>query len=598
MSLKRLSMISCALLTACSGEIIGPRSDALPVKPDVIEPEKVRPDWFTCEPEADPSPEVVLRMTPTQYRNTLEDLLGRAFTPAQVQSLFTSSTIAAQLTALPLDGSTHRSEVTYDSMDQRISPLLTAPQFELATAVGSWVEGDAARLLAFTTTFGGCTTPSQRSCVDLVIEGFGARALRRPLDDEDRMSYRGAYEDTGYGGFQALIAAMLLSPDFLFRAEFRGEAVDARTDFTRLTSYELANRVSYALLNSMPDDALFTAAAAGFTGENQTLEAQVTRLLATSRARAQNEHFYRQWLRLDRVPGFNPSAVSALALQYPDSSAPPLPANTDLTQLRLDAFEESVELMSYYAERGSLKDALSSDVSFARTPALAQLYGVQPWDGSDTLVHFPQGQRAGLFNRAAYLFSGYPDTNPVMRGARLRVEYLCDAMEPPADTSPPSNYMPPSVPTVRNVVTAKTEIAGSACQGCHQHSINPLGFPLESYDAFGRYRKQEPLHDMSGAVSSWVPVDASTIPNIDRNGTSARVTDGVGLSAQLADSQRLHACYAKHTFRYVLGRHEASSDNCALARMERAAGTGSLRDVARGLTQSRAFAVRRMPSGN
>ncbi len=596
MSLKRLWLISCALFAACSGEIVGPRADQVSTTVDPKDPAVLRPEWFTCEPEADPSPEVVLRLTPTQYRNTLEDLLTRAFTPAQVQSLFSTASVAANLTGLPVDGSTHRSEVTYDSMDQRISPLLTQPQFELATAVGEWISNDPSRLLAFTTTFGHCTTPSQASCVDAVIDGFGARALRRPVDDEDRTSYRGAYEDTGYGGYKALIAAMLMSPDFLFRAEFRGEAIDARTDFTRLTPYELANRVSYALLNSMPDDALLDAAAAGFT--SQTLETQTARLLTTPRAKAQSEHFYRQWLRLDRVPGFNPSAVSALELQYPDSSAPALPADTDLVQLRLDAFQESVDLMTYYAERGSLKDAISSDVSFARTPALAQLYGVPAWDGSDTLVHFPAGQRAGLFNRAAYLLSGYPDTNPVMRGARLRVEFLCDAMEPPANTTPPSNYVAPAVLTVRNVVTAKTEIAGSACQGCHQHSINPLGFSLESYDALGRYRKQEPLHDMNGAVSSWVPVDASTIPNIDRNGTPTRVSDGVGLSALLADSQRLHACYARHTFRYVLGRKEANADNCALASMERAAGTGSLRDVMRGLTASKGFALRRMPAGN
>jgi hypothetical protein len=272
--------------------------------------------------------------------------------------------------------------------------------------------------------------------------------------------------------------------------------------------------------------------------------------------------------------------------------------STDLRQLRLDAFEESVELMTYYAQHGSLKDAVNSDVSFARTPALAQVYGVPVWDGSDALVHFPARQRAGLFNRAAYLLSGYPDTNPVMRGARLRVEYLCDVMEPPADTTPPSNFMPPTVPTVRNTVEAKTQIPGSACQGCHQYSINPLGFPLESYDAFGRYRTQEPLLDMSGAVASWVPVNASSVPNLDRNGDSERVADGVSFSRMLADSQRLHACYAKHTFRYVMARHESGSDNCALDSMEKAAGTSSLQDVLRGLTQSRAFAVRRMPAGN
>lgn len=597
MSVKRL--LACFLVTACSGEILGPRPDPSTL-PGYVEPNptEVRPEWFACEPEADPSPEVVLRLTPTQYRNTLEDLLGRAFSATDVRALFESDPLAAQLARLPADGSSHRTEVTYDSMDQRISPLLTEPQLELATGIGEWIANDPARLLSFTQTFGSCATPAQRTCVDAVLEGFGARALRRPLDADDRLTYRGAYDDAAYGGYKALIAALLLAPDFLFRAEFRGEAVDGRTDFTRLAPHELANRISYALLNSMPDDQLLAAAAAGFTGEQQTVEAQITRLLGTPRARAQSEHFYRQWLRLDRVPGFNPTAASALTLQYPDGSAPALPTNTDLTRLRSDAFEESVALMTYYAQHGSLRDAISSDVSFARTPILAQLYGVQPWDGSATLVHFPPGQRAGLFNRAAYLLSGYPDTNPVMRGARLRVEYLCDVMEPPADTSPPANYVPPTVPTVRNAVVAKTEIPGSACQGCHQHSINPLGFPFESYDAFGRYRTQEPLFDMTGAVASWVPVNASTQPNLDRDGDPARVADGASFSALLADSQRLHACYARHTFRYVLGREEHAADNCALSSMEKAAGTGSLQDVMRGLTQSRGFALRRMPAGN
>jgi hypothetical protein len=596
-SLKRIVLSACALFTACSGEILGPRPDSSSL-PGVVEPTgpEVRPEWFACAPEADPSPEVVLRLTPTQYRNTLEDLLGRAFTPTQVQSVLSSA--SAHFAALPADGSTHRAEVTYDSMDQRISPLLTEPQFEIATAIGAWIASDNARLLTFTQTFGNCAMPADSACVNAVIEGFGARALRRPLDADDRVTYRAAYDATTWGGYRGLIAQLLLSPDFLFRAEFHGEAVGGRTDFTQLTSHELANRISYALLNSMPDDALFAAAAGGFSGEQQTVEAQLTRLLATPRARAQSEHFYRQWLRLDRVPGFNPSAVSALALQYPDNSAPPLAADTNLSQLRLDAFEESVELMTYYGQHGSLRDALKSDVSFARTPVLAQLYGVPVWDGSDALVHFPAGQRAGLFNRAAYLLSGYPDTNPVIRGARMRVEYLCDVMEPPADTSPPANYVPPAVPTIRNAVIAKTEIPGSACQGCHQSSINPLGFPLESYDAFGRYRTQEPLLNNAGTIASWATVDSTTQPNLNRNGDPVRVADGVSFSNLLADSQRLHACYAKHTFRYVLGRHEEAADNCALDRMEKAAGTGSLQDVMRGLTQSRGFALRRMPAGN
>lgn len=608
------------MLVGCTGEIVGPRSEFIPssngggvgstggggggtieMLPDGGT--RVRIDMFACEPAADPSAEVVLRLTPEQYRNALTAVLARAFTAQQVDAAL--SAVAPRLAALPVDGSTHRAELTYDSMDQRISPLLVEPQFDVATTLGSWIATDSTRLSTFARHYGGaaaCATVSGQTCVDAVIEGLGKVALRRPLDDDDRAQYRGVYGDATYGGWTALIASFLIAPDFLFRTEFRGDAIDSRTDFTSLTPHETANRVAFALTNAPPDDALLAAADANFTGAGNTLDEQVTRLFESSEASAQFDHFFRQWLRLDRVSGINPSAVSSLELDYPDSSAPSLPSTTDLTQYRLDAYEEMVELMNWHAARGSLRDAIVSDVSFARSSDLARAYGVQPWNGDqNALVHFPSGQRAGLFTRAGYLLSGYPDTNPVMRGARLRVEYLCDAMEPPANTTPPSSYMPPSVPTVRNVVTGKTEIPGTACQGCHQTAINPLGFSFESYDAFGRFRTQEPLFTQQGDVGSWVPVDSTTRPNVELNGSMNTARNGVELSAQLADSQRISACYARHTFRYLTGRHETLStqgDSCTLNALERAAGTGSLRDVVRALVTSRDFTRRRMPAGN
>lgn len=602
MSLKTRAMAVSLLLFGCEAKFMPGEP---PTTPDEAVDDGGRPAWFTCVDGADPSAEVVLRLTPAQYRNAVEDLLARAYPASQVQSVLSSPQVAPHLAALPTDGHGHRAELVYDSMDQRVSPLLVTPQFEVATALGAWIEGDAGRLATFMRAYGGdtaCADVSSAGCVDAFIDGFGLHALRRPIDDDDRAHYRGAFDDSGWGGHKGLIASMLLAPDFIFRTEFRGEAIDGRADFTKLTAYETASRVSFALTNAAPDDALLAAAARDFTGDGQTLDAQLTRLMQTPRAKAQFEHFFRQWLRVDRVSGINPSAASALTLAYPDDSAPSLPADTDLDQLRADAFDELVELMSWYAQRGSLKDALLSDVSFARSPTLARVYGVQPWDGSEAhLVHFPEGQRAGLFTRAGYMLSGYPETNPVMRGARLRVEYLCDAMEPPADISPPANYRPPEVMTVRNVVEAKTQIPGSGCQGCHQISINPLGFPFESYDAFGRYRTQEPLLDVRGEVERWVPINATTRPDIDRNGTRDVVNDGVGLSRLLADSQRLQACYARHAFRYLQGRHEvltANQDACVLDAMERAAGTGSLQDVVKALTQSKNFTQRLMPAGN
>ncbi|PZR07264.1 MAG: hypothetical protein DI536_27815 [Archangium gephyra] len=604
MSVKTRALITSLMLLGCEAKFMPGGDGEAPVTPGE-ESDGGRQPWFTCVDGADPSPEVVLRLTRTQYRNALEALLTRAYPANQVQALLSSTEMTAFFAALPVDGHTQRAELTYDSMDQRVSSVLVNPQFEIATALGAWIEGDSGRLQTFMRAYGGttaCADVNSDACITAFIENFGLHALRRPVDSDDAAHYRESFDDTGWGRHKGLIASMLLAPDFIFRTEFRGDAIDGRSDFTKLTAYETASRVSFALTNSAPDDELLAAAARDFTGAGYTLDEQLTRIMATPGAKAQFDHFFRQWIRADRVNGINPTAASALTLNYPDDSAPSLPADTDLNQLRADALDEMVELMSWYAQRGSLKDALLSDVSFARSATLARVYGVQAWDGTEeNLVHFPEGQRAGLFTRAGYMLSGYPDTNPVMRGARLRVEYLCDVMEPPADISPPAGYMPPAVPTVRNVIEAKTQISGSSCQGCHQSSINPLGFPFESYDAFGRYRTQEPLFDMGGSVSRWEPVNATTRPDIDRNGSRDVASDGVALSRLLADSQRLQACYARHAFRYLQGRHEKltnNEDGCVLNDMERAAGTGSLQDVVKALTNSRDFTRRRMPAGN
>lgn len=603
--------VLCLVLAGCTGDILlpgpagqgagnegggpggpggsGGGGDALPVP------------VFACAEAAEPSPSTVQRLTHAEYLATLEDLLGRAFTPAQVSAALASGAVAPAVAALPTDG-TGGKDLVYDSQDQRISTLLIGPQVDIATGLAEWVASDNARLTAFTNAFGNCSTPTQAACIDAVVSGFGARALRAPLTPEDVTFYRAAYDATTYGGYRGLIASYLLAPGFLFRTEMRGDDVAAQ--LTRLTPHELAARLAYTVTGSMPDEALLTAAANGFTGD--ALDVQLERLLQTPRARAHLEGFFRQWLRPERVHSFNPSAVPSLAVVEPMGPAQAMPLDTDLPQLRTDAIEEMVALLDHYAfdaPNGSMRDVLTSDVSFARTPALAQVYGVGQWQGdAQQLVHFPAGQRGGLFTRAGYLFSGYPDSNPIIRGARLRVEYLCDQLQPPADISTPTGYVAPAIPTVRNLTTAKTEIAGTSCRACHAVSINPLGFPFEKYDAFGRFRHSEPLRDAMGMPAGWQPIDSTTAPNMDRNGSAATVTDALELSQQLAGNERFHACFARHAFRALTGRQEKvdtgaqTFDGCVLQSMQKASQTGSIRDVLRGMVHSPHFSLHKLPA--
>lgn len=617
------------LLTACSGELIGgaaergvpvdptnptnPTRPIDPANPNPTNPNPTNPNptnpttpeplppIFECDAAVDPSPTVVLRLTKSQYRATVSDLLTHALPAATVSSFLGQGEVARALAALPDDGSADKSRVTYETQDQRISTLLVEPQVDVATEIGGWIAGDPTRLATFVRAFGSasaCGTVTSSGCVDSFITGFGERALRRPLDvaDGDAAFYRGAYDDATYGGYRGLIAAFLLAPGFLFRTELKGTLESGRDDLVRLTPFELASRLSYTFAGTMPDDALFAAARANFSGAGNTVGEQLDRLLAQPRARQHFEGFYRQWLRLNRVPGFNPSATSALAVQDPDGLGAPLPATLDLAQFRLDAFDEQVALMNHYtfdAPAGSMRDALTSTRSFARSASVASVYGVAAWSGDAAqVVSLPAGQRAGLFTRAAFLLSGYPDTNPIHRGARLQVEYLCGVMDPPANVSTPSQYMAPAIPTVRNLVAAKTQIAGTACAGCHSQIINPLGFALEQYDAFGRNRRKEPIHDATGAITSWEPVDFTATSFISREADTT-THDALELSAALAGSDRFHACYARNVFRSFVGREEATSDACVLSALQQASASGSLKDVARALAQSRDFTLRR-----
>ena len=93
-----------------------------------------------------------------------------------------------------------------------------------------------------------------------------------------------------HGGMQT----MLCSPAFLYLQEPNPESL--KQTVRPVNDYELANRLSYFLWSSMPDEELFKLAATGKLKEPATLSAQVTRLLASPKARGFVENFAGQWL--------------------------------------------------------------------------------------------------------------------------------------------------------------------------------------------------------------------------------------------------------------------------------------------------------------
>ena len=99
-------------------------------------------------------------------------------------------------------------------------------------------------------------------------------------------------------GVRMVVETALQSPAFLYRVEFGAMPVGAAT-VVKLTSAEMASRLSYMLWQSMPDDTLRTAVQQDKLTAPEAISAQVDRMLADPKAREVVGHFNDLRLHLD-----------------------------------------------------------------------------------------------------------------------------------------------------------------------------------------------------------------------------------------------------------------------------------------------------------
>ena len=100
-------------------------------------------------------------------------------------------------------------------------------------------------------------------------------------------------------GVAGVVAAMLQSPQFLYRPE----PTTAATTANRWSRYALATRLSFLLTGAGPDDALLAAADGGGLDTEDGLLAETDRLLAGPRAGELFVHVATQWWELGGRPG-------------------------------------------------------------------------------------------------------------------------------------------------------------------------------------------------------------------------------------------------------------------------------------------------------
>ena len=153
---------------------------------------------------------------------------------------------------------------------------------------------------------------TEEACAKTFITDFGLRAYRRPLADDEVTGKLEVFRkvralgDFSFG-IQGVLAALLQSPHF-DRPELTSPGSTVG-DVVPLGPYQIASRLSYFLLNTMPDQDLFTAAKENRLTSLEDIDAQARRLLKDPRARESVGQFFGEWLILGALDDMTKDAT-------------------------------------------------------------------------------------------------------------------------------------------------------------------------------------------------------------------------------------------------------------------------------------------------
>ncbi len=575
-------------LNACSGVIEGSENPAVDVAGT--------PLTFACDPDADLTPSYITRLTRQQYELTMQGLL----TQIAGETIADEAMAAAgpSLSAVPADSSAGYAleelrGAAFRGLDQNVSQSHVDAYYRVAASVGGALTADDAHLEAL---MGECATDADAgndaSCVEGFVRDLARLALRRPPEESEVAFLRDdVYADGGSAGAidaagaRDVIVALLSSPQFLYHVEDRGPAAGKANHYA-LTAHELANRLSYFLWQTMPDEELAAAADDGSLLDDEVYRAQAERLFDDPRADATLRDFFSEWLALDKVPHPYRQVGNPRYDAFAGDTVP-------TPELRQHMIDEVLDLALHTtrAEGGTLSDLFTSDRSFARHEDLASIYGVPPWDGEGEPPRFPDGTRSGILTRAALLSAEGVETHPVLKGVLIRRNILCDSLPPPPPNVNRQSDMEPPY-TRREEMEALTMQPGSSCVTCHE-AVNPLGFVTETFDGLGRYRTEEPFFAQDGEVMASLPIDTAAAPQV-LSGDKTVIQSGVELGRLVAESGKAHACFARHYYRFAARRVEdLASDACALESLRKALVDGNLRDALLSVVLEPSFKMRR-----
>ncbi|HVW36795.1 MAG TPA: DUF1592 domain-containing protein, partial [Pirellulales bacterium] len=319
-----------------------------------------------------------------------------------------------------------------------------------------------------------------------IVTRFASQAFRRPVEAEEVERCLILYDQSAAAGerfedsVRLALARVLVSPHFLFRVELDPPGVEAGRDYP-LGEYELASRLSYFLWSSMPDDELFSLAAA-----NQLrlqLEPQIERMLKSDKSAAFLRSFAGQWLTIRKLDEVSPDPQT-----FPEFDDELRTAMIRETELFFEAIVR---------EDRSIFDLLDADFSFVNE-RLAKHYGIEGVAGKEfQRVKLP-ANRGGILTQASILTltSNATRTSPVQRGKWVLDQLLNTPPPPPPPDVPQLDEGKQLTGSLRERL--EQHRAKAICASCHAR-MDPIGFAFENYDAIGRWRDKDGSFDIDSS---------------------------------------------------------------------------------------------------
>jgi hypothetical protein len=502
----------------------------------------------------------VPRLTNAQYDRTIADLLG-------VQTLTAANGVQPS-TILATDqngGLTDLAWSSYQSVADMISQQVMADSTLSKNFMKCTPSGDG------------------KQCLHDTIVQFGRRAFRRPLTTDEVSRFDAIVSNgasmTATGSVQDIATTVLymflISPSFLTRAETNA-TMDPSGNM-QLSSYEVAQRLSYMLWGSIPDDTLSSAADNNALTTPAQILSQAQRMLTDDKARLKMADFHRYYILMGPNTRWdNINKDTSLFPTFNSSMVPTLEAEEE-------KFFDAVSMV----KKGSFQDLILSPVAYVNA-ATAPLYGLPASgftnDFKETTLD--SSQRPGFLTRVGFLnaYAFYNRTSPIHRGAFIMKQVLGTPIgsPPPGASQAPLPDASADLDTNRKQVDAQT--TGSACEGCHHGYINPAGFAMEAYNAVGTWQTQE--------QSTGAPIDTTSDIIIDNQ--TVHVTGPVDLMNKLAASKMAQHRYAELLTSYLFEREDDPNDcatvNALAAKI--APGGYSIQNLITDLTQSIQFRTR------